>query len=257
MAFSPSRPPSALNSVRSRTPAYSMMCDVRRTDSPSPPGHGGAPDRRRATRLIEVFAPLEGGGDLLPPQPLQVPGIELAQVPGGALRPQVLLGPIHHPEQLRDHLFALRRRRAGPRQLLEDPWVAERSAGDHHRVGARRLVGVVRRVCGVEAAGDDHRYRDAIDQLPGEGVVRLPLVLGRGRPRMEADRRDAGLVSQPQRQIEPLAAAAGQSGAKLDRDGQPAAVSRGRSQSAPPDRGLRAGRLPPRSCRPCARDSPC
>ena len=63
-------------------------------------------------------------------------------------------------------------------QLLEDPGVAERSAGDHHRVRPRLLVGAAGVLGGVEAAGDDHRRREPARELAGERVVGLALVTG-------------------------------------------------------------------------------
>ena len=56
-------------------------------------------------------------------KPLQVPGVELAQVAGGAIRPEVLLGTVDHPEQL------ARSPRARSGSALGGPSAARRSTG--------------------------------------------------------------------------------------------------------------------------------
>src|SRR5512132_108083 len=191
--------------------AIGLLVPVSATRALSPlGGDGRAPELvDESPRLVEVVALLEGGGGgPVRLESLEIPRVELAQVSGGALAAEVLLRTVHHPEQLRDHLIAFRRDASRARQLLEDPGVAERSARDHHRVRARGLVGVARPFGAVEAAGDDQGHRDAIDQFPSEPIVGASLVLGRGRARVECDRRDACLLRQPQRQVESLAAAA-------------------------------------------------
>ncbi len=189
------------------------------------------PDRRakipsQATSFVEVVALLERSRRfLVRTEPLQVPGVELAQVAGGPLRPEVLLGPVDHPEQLGDHLLALGVGAPAAGELLEDPRVAERPAGDHHRVGARRLVGVHSGFRRIEAARDDHRDLEPLGQLAGQGVIGPALVLRGGRSGMEADRGDARVLGEPQGEVESLAASGAESRAKLDGDRNPAALA--------------------------------
>src|SRR4051794_9459338 len=109
------------------------------------------------TRLVEILAGLEGGGRVLVGiQVLQVPGIELAQVARRAIRAEVLLGAVHHPEQLGDDFVPLGIGTAPTGELLEDPRVTEGPAGDHHRVRAGGAVGLASGLSVVETAGDDH-----------------------------------------------------------------------------------------------------
>jgi hypothetical protein len=153
--------------------------------------------------------------------------VEFAQVPLGALAAEVLLGAVDHPQPLGDHLLPARRLDPAAGQFLEDPGVAERAAGDHHRVGARLLVGAARRGGAGEAAGDDHRDLEPVDQVAGEGVVGRALVApGRG-PRMEPDRRHPGLLGEPDRQVEAGAVTGPDPRAQLRRHRQAAALAGG------------------------------
>jgi hypothetical protein len=68
-----------------------------------------------------------------------------------------------------------------------------------------------------EASRDDHRDVDPLGELARQGIVGLPLVLGRGRARVEADRRDSRIRGQSERQVEALSAARLAAGAKLHR----------------------------------------
>src|SRR5215218_104255 len=141
------RPPAAA------TPGHGAR-DYSEGGWPASSGAGGsAPvllgDRRRRRergdqlpRAGQIGAALELVGDLLRRlQPLHVPGVEFAQITLGPLAAEMLLGAVDHPEPLGDDLLAARRRNAPAGQFLEDPWVAERAAGDHHRGGAGLLVG--------------------------------------------------------------------------------------------------------------------
>ena len=137
------RPRNSSSLPRSRQAATRVDQRAIRTQATAPPRAPRARDDEPAGAAEVVALP---GGVAAPPcrrlESLQIPGVELAQVAGGALGAEVLLGTVHHPEQLRDHLLAIRLVRRAAGQLLEDPRVAERPAGDHHRVGAGGLVGV-------------------------------------------------------------------------------------------------------------------
>src|ERR1700710_2591549 len=80
---------------------------------------------------LQFVADLVGSADTV-----EVPRVKLTQISLSALRSQMLLGPVDHPEELAGDLGLARRRGAAPGQFLEDPWVAEAAAGEYHRVGA-------------------------------------------------------------------------------------------------------------------------
>ena len=77
--------------------------------------------------------------------------------------------------------------------------------------GLAHAVGV------VQAAGEDHRRRQRRDQARGELVVGAAFVVDGRRAGVKADRRDAGLVDEPMRELE---------AAVLARRAAPSAASR-------------------------------
>src|SRR4029079_16130945 len=98
--------------------------------------------------LLELLSRL-----LVEAERVDIPGVELAQVAGRAIAAEVLLGAVDRPEQLGRDLLAPRRPLAAAGQLFADPGVAERAAGDHHRVGAGLAVGASRRLGALQPAG--------------------------------------------------------------------------------------------------------
>ena len=76
-------------------------------------------------------------------QPRDVPGVELAQVAGGAALAEVLDGAVEHPVELGEDLLARRLVLARAEHLLEDPRVAERAAREQDRLGAGALEHLV------------------------------------------------------------------------------------------------------------------
>ena len=201
--------------------------------SPSPDqaasGGTAASERRsRKARAAAVSGAVSSGAAarLSQPERLRVPGVELAQVATRALDSQVLLGAVDDPAQLGDHLVARGLALAQAEQALEPPRVAQRAAREHHGVGAGALEGLHRALVGAQAAGDDHRHVERLDQLRGQHVVRLAAVLLRGVARVEGDAGHARLVDQPPRQLEAGALARALPGAQLDRHGQSAALAR-------------------------------
>src|SRR3954462_15693117 len=84
---------------------------------------------------------LKGPADgLVGAEPLEVPGVELAQVAPGARAAEVLDGAVHDPLELLDDLVGPGVGVARAEQLREQPRVAERAAGEHDGGGAGALV---------------------------------------------------------------------------------------------------------------------
>ena len=128
-------------------------------------------------------------------------GIELAQVARRSR--EVLLRSIHHPEQLCDHVLALRsplRRSVSSSKIHGFPSAPRASSPRPRRMPRTHCAPRLGR---IQAAGDDHRQIDSLDQLTSERVIGRPLVLGRRRARMERDPRDSGLLGKPRREPKP------------------------------------------------------
>src|SRR4051812_24059907 len=84
---------------------------------------------------------------LVSAQSRHVPGVGLAQPAGRPLVPQMLDRPVDHPVQLGADLLLGGFVRTQTKELLEQPGVAQRAAGEHDGGGARALV------CGRDLLG--------------------------------------------------------------------------------------------------------
>src|SRR4051812_15177967 len=184
------------------------------------PGLGGGSGALQG--LVEVAVGAE---------PDHVPGVGLAQPAGGARLAEVLDRPLDQPVELGEHLVA--GGFSGPRaeNLLEQPRVAERAAGEHDRRGACALERPVHGLGGVQPAGQDHRRGERCGQPGREVVVGRSLVVHLGVAGVEGDRRDTGLVDKPVGQLVAAGVARPQPGPQLDRDRETAAFARRPSHS--------------------------
>ena len=90
---------------------------------------------------------------------------------------------------------ALRSRRPAARSNSHG--LPERAAGEHHRGRAGALVGRQDALAVAQAAGEDHRRGQRLDQPRREVVVGHALVVDGRAARVKADRRDAGLLDEP------------------------------------------------------------
>src|SRR4051794_23715439 len=136
----------------------------------------------------------------------------------------MLLGFVYYPVELADDLLDRWLPVPGTQKLLEDPGVAERAAREEDSRSAGLLVGSPGLLGVSEAAGQENRSGQRLDQLTGQVVVRLALVLLRGMPRVKGDAGHTRVLDQASRDVEPTAVPGEQAGAQLHRDGEAAAL---------------------------------
>jgi hypothetical protein len=106
-----------------------------------------------------------------PPETLDIPRIELAHVPGGAVSSEVLDRTVDHPVELGEDLVAVGLAGAFPEELLEEPRIAERPARQQH---GRRTRGLERRaglLGRVQPPGQEDRDGELLDECARERVV--------------------------------------------------------------------------------------
>ena len=185
--------------------------------------------RQQRPRLGERRRPLERVLQrLVAAEALDVPGVELAQVAGGALGPEVLAGPVDHPVELGQDLLAAglagARRRAAARTATGCP--ASRGPAARRR---RRCARTPRATCsGLRRPPE---IRTGTGQLLDQRAARAR---SRARPvwRWEAWR---GWMQSPatppsstrrRASVDAAAVAGTDARAQLDRDRQPAAARR-------------------------------
>src|SRR3954454_2505844 len=126
----------------------------------------------------------------------------------------MLLGFVYYPVELADDLLDRWLPVPGTQKLLEDPGVAERAAREEDSRSAGLLVGKPGLLGVSEAAGQENRSGQRLDQLTGQVVVRLALVLLRGVPRWRGDACDSGVLAQAGSHVEPAAVPGEQAGAQ-------------------------------------------
>ena len=136
----------------------------------------------------------------------------------------MLHGAGDRPLELVQHLRARGRRAALAHQLVEQPRVAQRSAGEHDRRDARAAERLAHLLGAAQPPGEDHRRGQRSRQLRRELVGGCALVLHVGRTRMEGDRGDARLPHETVRERQPAVIAGAQTAAQLDRHRQAARV---------------------------------
>ncbi len=160
-------------------------------------------------------------------EPVDVPGVELAQVAGWRARRR----------DARRHCRAPSRPRPGSRLGVGSPSRTPSSCSNSHglpsepRASATALAPVrsnaSRASCGSpEPARQHDRDRQRLDQRPGELVVRRTGVALRSVARMDAEPGDPAVFGQPAGKLDPAAIAGAQARAQLDGDRQAAAARR-------------------------------
>jgi subtilase family serine protease len=159
-----------------------------RVRTPLGQAHGGPCVGDRGRPLQRILQCLVGS------EPLDVPGVELAQVAGGTLGSEVLAGPLDHPVKLGQDLFAAGLVSARAEQLLEQPRVAQRAARQLHGGGAGARERLPCQVGAAQAARDQDRDRELLDQPPRELVVGGARVALRGVARVDAQAGHPALV---------------------------------------------------------------
>ncbi len=157
----------------------------------------------------------------------EVPGVELAQVAGGALLAEMLDGAGEQPVELGEDFLARGVGLASTEQTLEQPRVAEAAAGEHDRRDPCLLVGGTSGVGVAQPAGEDHGNGKQGGKARGEGIVGNALVVHGGRAGVKGDGGDTGLRDETLGELKAGGVARTQTGAQLDGDRQPRARNSG------------------------------
>ena len=118
----------------------------------------------------------------------EVPAVELLQEAGCAPLPELPQGLADEQHQLGDDLLARRLPVIAVDHLAQRPGIALRTAGHHHRRGARRGKHRLRAGARGDVAGGDHRYVDAVDELRRERMIRRAGVHLLGGARVQGER---------------------------------------------------------------------
>ncbi len=196
-------------------PAEAGRCGFRPARARAAPGH--RPDRRSLKCVLQRLVAAEA---------LDVPGVELAQIAVGALGAKMLAGAIDHPIELGEDLVSGRVTTQVPSSspnshgFPSEPrasWIAAAPVCANASTG---LLG------GAQAAGDQHRNGQLLDQPPGELIVGTAAVALRRVSRMDAESRHATVIGQPPGGLDPLVIPGTQPGTQLDGDGQATAAGR-------------------------------